>query len=141
MVTIPESVIIGIVGSWLGNITAPLLIWLKVDDAVGATCVHGKSPLSVSNKYDRYADLLISLLKQLRARTAARAHSYFWVARSFTIVPSQNQFEEKLSLSSKCPTESNAHGQGLVEYHETKKRLQDEEVCYHRRGLAGDGSD
>ena len=42
MVTIPESVIIGIVGSWLGNITAPLLIWLRVDDAVGATCVHGK---------------------------------------------------------------------------------------------------
>ena len=44
VVTIPESVVIGIVGSWLGNITAPLLIWLRVDDAVGATCVHGKHP-------------------------------------------------------------------------------------------------
>ena len=48
MVTIPESVIIGIVGSLLGNITAPFLVWLKVDDAVGATCVHGKSPLSAA---------------------------------------------------------------------------------------------
>ena len=47
----------GIVGSFIANITAPLLVWLKValiqhpilknknnfqvDDAVGATCVHG----------------------------------------------------------------------------------------------------
>ena len=35
------SVFIGAVGSWLANITAKLLIYLKIDDAVGATCVHG----------------------------------------------------------------------------------------------------
>ena len=34
-------VFIGAVGSWLANITAKLLIYLKIDDAVGATCVHG----------------------------------------------------------------------------------------------------
>ena len=37
-----EAVFIGIVGSFLALITANLLIYLKVDDAVGATCVHGK---------------------------------------------------------------------------------------------------
>ena len=36
------SAFIGAVGAWLANITANLLIYLKVDDAVGATCVHGK---------------------------------------------------------------------------------------------------
>ena len=30
-----------IVGSFLANITAKLLLYLKIDDAVGATCVHG----------------------------------------------------------------------------------------------------
>ena len=30
-----------VVGAFLANITAKLLIYLKVDDAVGATCVHG----------------------------------------------------------------------------------------------------
>ncbi len=43
LVTTPEAVFIGIVGSFLANVTAPLLIWMKVDDAVGATCVHGKA--------------------------------------------------------------------------------------------------
>lgn len=42
IVTPREAVFIGIIGSFLANITAPLLIWLKIDDAVGATCVHGK---------------------------------------------------------------------------------------------------
>ncbi|CAB4062675.1 amt [Lepeophtheirus salmonis] len=41
IVTTFESIFIGIVGSFLSNITAGFLIWLKVDDAVGATCVHG----------------------------------------------------------------------------------------------------
>ena len=41
MVTIFESVIIGAIGSFLAIITDPLLMYLKVDDAVGATCVHG----------------------------------------------------------------------------------------------------
>ncbi|XP_059079544.1 putative ammonium transporter 3 [Tigriopus californicus] len=41
IVTPREAVFIGIIGSFLANITAPLLIWLKIDDAVGATCVHG----------------------------------------------------------------------------------------------------
>ena len=36
-----EALIIGAVGSFLANITDPLLVYLKVDDAVGATCVHG----------------------------------------------------------------------------------------------------
>ena len=35
------SVVIGAVGAFLANITAPFLLWLKIDDAVGATCVHG----------------------------------------------------------------------------------------------------
>ena len=35
------SFIIGIVGSFLANITAKLLLYLQIDDAVGATCVHG----------------------------------------------------------------------------------------------------
>ena len=39
--------IIGLVGSFLANITAPLLIYLKVDDAVGATCVHGRKRKSL----------------------------------------------------------------------------------------------
>ena len=41
IVTPVESVFIGIVGSLLANVSAPLLVWLRVDDAVGATCVHG----------------------------------------------------------------------------------------------------
>ena len=41
IVTIWESFIIGAVGSFLANITDPLLVYLRVDDAVGATCVHG----------------------------------------------------------------------------------------------------
>ena len=28
-------------GGFLANITDPLLVWLRIDDAVGATCVHG----------------------------------------------------------------------------------------------------
>ena len=36
------SAFIGAIGSWLANITAKLLIYLEIDDAVGATCVHGK---------------------------------------------------------------------------------------------------
>ena len=35
------SMVVGAVGSFLANITPPLLEWIKVDDAVGATCVHG----------------------------------------------------------------------------------------------------
>ena len=27
----------------MANISAPLLLWLRVDDAVGASCVHGRS--------------------------------------------------------------------------------------------------
>jgi Amt family ammonium transporter len=41
VVTPVEAVPIGIVGSFLANITAKYLIYLKIDDAVGATCVHG----------------------------------------------------------------------------------------------------
>ena len=41
VITIFEALIIGAVGSFLANITDPLLVYLKVDDAVGATCVHG----------------------------------------------------------------------------------------------------
>ena len=37
-----ESVPIGIVGAFLANASAGLLVKLKVDDAVGATGVHGK---------------------------------------------------------------------------------------------------
>ena len=36
-----EALLIGAVGGFLANITDPLLVWLRVDDAVGATCVHG----------------------------------------------------------------------------------------------------
>jgi len=36
-----DATIIGFIGSFLANITANFLIYLKVDDAVGATCVHG----------------------------------------------------------------------------------------------------
>ena len=49
LVTTRESVFIGMVGAWLANISAPLLVWLRVDDAVGATCVHGKL---YSDKHD-----------------------------------------------------------------------------------------
>ena len=41
VITIWEALIIGAIGSFLANITDPLLVYLKVDDAVGATCVHG----------------------------------------------------------------------------------------------------
>ena len=41
VVTPVEAIPIGIVGSFLANITAKLLLYLKIDDAVGATCVHG----------------------------------------------------------------------------------------------------
>lgn len=41
VVTTLESVVIGAVGAYLANATAKLLLYLKVDDAVGATCVHG----------------------------------------------------------------------------------------------------
>ena len=41
IVTVFESLIIGAIGSFLANITDPLLVYLRVDDAVGATCVHG----------------------------------------------------------------------------------------------------
>ncbi len=39
--TIFEALIIGAIGSFLANITDPLLVYLRIDDAVGATCVHG----------------------------------------------------------------------------------------------------
>ena len=41
VVTPVESVPIGVVGAFLANITAKLLLYLKIDDAVGAACVHG----------------------------------------------------------------------------------------------------
>ena len=41
IVTVWEALLIGIIGGFLANITDPLLVWLRVDDAVGATCVHG----------------------------------------------------------------------------------------------------
>ena len=41
VVTVFESLIIGAIGSFLANITDPLLVYLRIDDAVGATCVHG----------------------------------------------------------------------------------------------------
>ena len=41
VVTIWEALVIGAVGAFLANITDPLLVYLRVDDAVGATCVHG----------------------------------------------------------------------------------------------------
>ena len=41
VVNVNESLVIGAIGSFLANVTAPLLVWLRVDDAVGATCVHG----------------------------------------------------------------------------------------------------
>ena len=37
-----DAMIIGFIGSFLANITANLLVYIRVDDAVGATCVHGK---------------------------------------------------------------------------------------------------
>ena len=42
VVTPVESVPIGLVGALLANGAADLLVWLRVDDAVGATGVHGK---------------------------------------------------------------------------------------------------
>lgn len=44
------SAFIGAVGSWLANITAKLLIYLRIDDAVGATCVHGKLKNNIENR-------------------------------------------------------------------------------------------
>ena len=41
MVNVWEAIFIGIVGGFLANITDPLLVWMRIDDAVGATCVHG----------------------------------------------------------------------------------------------------
>ena len=41
VVNVYSSLFIGAVGSFLANITPFLLEWVKVDDAVGATCVHG----------------------------------------------------------------------------------------------------
>ena len=41
IVNIWEAIAIGIVGGFLANITDPLMVWLRIDDAVGATCVHG----------------------------------------------------------------------------------------------------
>ena len=41
VVTIFEALIIGAIGSFLAIITDYFLIFLRVDDAVGATCVHG----------------------------------------------------------------------------------------------------
>ena len=37
-----DAMIIGFIGSFLANITANLLVYIRVDDAVGATCVHGE---------------------------------------------------------------------------------------------------
>ena len=37
-----DAMIIGFIGSFLANITANLLVYIRVDDAVGATCVHGQ---------------------------------------------------------------------------------------------------
>ena len=41
VVEVWEALLIGAVGSFLANITNPLLAKWRVDDAVGATCVHG----------------------------------------------------------------------------------------------------
>ena len=41
IVTIWEALLIGAIGGFLANITDPFLVWLRIDDAVGATCVHG----------------------------------------------------------------------------------------------------
>ena len=41
MVTIFEAQVIGAIGSFLAIITNHLLIYLRVDDAVGATSTHG----------------------------------------------------------------------------------------------------
>lgn len=41
MVTVWEAFGIGVIGAFLAIVTDPLLIYLKIDDAVGATCVHG----------------------------------------------------------------------------------------------------
>ena len=36
-----EAMLIGAVGGFLANVTDPFMVWLRIDDAVGATCVHG----------------------------------------------------------------------------------------------------
>ena len=36
-----SALFVGAVGSFLANISPPFLEWLRIDDAVGATCVHG----------------------------------------------------------------------------------------------------
>ena len=41
LVDIWEAVLIGVVGGFLANATDPLMVWFRIDDAVGATCVHG----------------------------------------------------------------------------------------------------
>ena len=41
LVDIWEAMLIGAVGGFLANVTDPLMVWLRIDDAVGATCVHG----------------------------------------------------------------------------------------------------
>lgn len=41
IVTPIEAIPIGCIGSFLANVTPKLLVYLRVDDAVGATCVHG----------------------------------------------------------------------------------------------------
>ncbi len=41
VVNVWEAVIIGAIGALLANVTEPLLIRVGIDDAVGATCVHG----------------------------------------------------------------------------------------------------
>ena len=33
--------VIGMVGGLLANLTDPLMVWIGIDDAVGATSVHG----------------------------------------------------------------------------------------------------
>lgn len=41
VVSVWEALFIGLVGGFLANATEPLLTyWLRIDDAVGATCVH-----------------------------------------------------------------------------------------------------
>ena len=36
-----SAMVVGAVGSFMANITPPLLEYWRIDDAVGATCVHG----------------------------------------------------------------------------------------------------
>ncbi len=55
VVTPVESVPIGLVGALLANGAADLLVWLRVDDAVGATGVHGKEQDEKKKKSFRYS--------------------------------------------------------------------------------------